>query len=331
MALKKALVTGGAGFIGSHLCEALLARNFKVIAVDDFSTSSKSNILHLLKNKNFKFYRGSILNEKLVSKLISNSDIVYHLAAAVGVKFILDHPINPILTNIEGTRIVLKLADKYRKKVLFASTSEIYGKHVCSPISEDDDRILGSTRVNRWSYSGAKAVDEFLALAYAKEKKLPVVIVRIFNTVGPSQVGRYGMVLPRFIDEALSNKPITVYGDGLQTRSFAYVKDVVRAMIDLSLSPKAEGEIFNIGNDKPISVRELAEKVKQRANSKSKIRFLSYKKAYGKTFSDFEEIGCRVPNLSKIKKFIGYKPEYGTDGIIDNTIVYYLENKRRRK
>jgi len=324
----KALVTGGAGFIGSYLGEELLVRGFSVTVIDDLSTGSKSNIAHLLNNKSFKFHKGTILNKKLMEKLIKSSDIVYHLAAAVGVQFILDHPVGSILTNIEGTEIVLKLADQYRKKVLVTSTSEVYGKHVCAPFKEEDDRILGSTSISRWSYSDAKAMDELLALAYAKEKKLRTVIIRLFNTVGPRQVGRYGMVLPRLIQQALDNKPLTVYGDGNQSRAFAYVKDVVCAIVDISLSKKAEGEIFNIGNDQPITIKDLASKIKQKTNSKSIVKFISYKKAYGKQSIDFEDMQCRVPDLSKIKKMIGYRPRYGIDAIIDNTVEYFLKKKK---
>lgn len=328
---KRALITGGAGFIGSHLCEELLDRGFFVTVIDNLSTAPRSNSTFLSKKKNLKLYKDSILNEKLIERLIKNCDVVYHLAAAVGVKFILDHPLGSILTNVEGTQIILRLANKYRKKVVLTSTSEVYGKHVCSPIQEQDDRTLGSTSVSRWSYSDAKAIDEFLALAYAKERKLPVVIVRLFNTVGPRQVGRYGMVLPRFIQAALSNEPIIVYGDGLQTRSFAYVKDVVRAIADLSLAKKAEGEIFNIGNDQPISIKDLAAKIKEATRSQSEIKYISYEEAYGDKSHDFEDIECRVPNISKIRSLLNYQPQYDIGKIIEATVEYFRDTKKGKK
>jgi len=326
-----ALVTGGAGFIGSHLIEELLDRGMRILIIDNLSTGKKENIAHLLKgNYDIKFYKAPITNKVLLKKLIKESDIIYHLAAAVGVKYILDHPVDSIITNVEGTSLILHLAATYKKKVVLASTSEVYGKHVCSPIKEEDDRTLGSTSISRWSYSDSKAIDEFLALAYAKEKNLPIVIVRLFNTVGPRQVGHYGMVLPRFIERALLNKPIPVYGDGSQIRTFTYVKDAVRAIADLSLSPKAVGQAFNIGSNQPITIMELAKKVKEKTNSKSQIKIIPYKKAYGK---DFEDIECRIPDISKIKKTIKYSPQYDIDSIIENTIDYFkgkiLQKKRR--
>jgi len=327
--IKRALVTGGAGFIGSHLCEELLSRGFKVYAIDNFATSRKENITHLLKNKYFRFYKGSILDRTLMKRLMNQCDIVYHMAAAVGVKYILDHPITSILTNLNGTEIVLELADQYKKKVIIASTSEVYGKHVCLPFRENDDRILGSTSISRWSYAEGKAIDEFIALAYANEKKLPVVIVRLFNTVGPRQTATYGMVLPRIIQQALDNKPITVYGNGKQTRAFTYVLDVVGAIVDLSLVKKAEGEVYNIGNEQAISIKAFALKIKQKTHSKSLIKFISYKKAYGKRSINFEDMQCRVPDISKIKEMINYQPKYDLDMIIDSTIVYFLKKDRK--
>jgi UDP-glucose 4-epimerase len=317
------LITGGAGFIGSHLAEELLAGGFKVTVIDNLSTGCRENIAHLLKDKNFKFHKNTIMNERLMSRLIQDNDIVYHLAAAVGVKYILDHPLDSILTNVQGTEIVLRLADKYRRKVLITSTSEIYGKHLCSASSEDDDRTLGPTSISRWSYSDSKAIDEFLALAYAKERKLPVVIVRMFNTVGPRQVGSYGMVLPRFIQSALAGKPITVYNDGSQTRSFTYVKDAVWAIVGLSLNKKAEGRIFNIGNDQAVSIKELAEKIKTRSGSGSKIVYISYAKAFGKKAPDFEDMGCRIPDISRVRKLLHYRPHFDLDMMIDETIDYF--------
>lgn len=331
MTKKKALVTGGAGFIGSHLCEELLERDFSVTVIDNLSTGSQANIRHLQKNNNFKFHKNTIMNEPLMDRLVKGCDIVYHLAAAVGVKYILDHPIQAIMTNVTGTEIVLRLADKHGKKVLLASTSEIYGKTVCSASSENDDRVVGPTTISRWSYSNTKALDEFLALAYAKENKLPVTIVRMFNTVGPRQVGHYGMVLPRFIESAMANKPITVYGDGSQTRTFTYVKDVVGAIVTLSLNKKAEGQIFNIGNDHAISIRELARKIKSKTGSRSHIRYISYAKAYGKQAGDFEDMGCRIPDISKIRKAIKFCPCYDIDKIVDNTIKYFYDKRNNRE
>ena len=327
----RALVTGGAGFIGTHLCDELLSRGFRITVIDNFSSAPASNLKYLLNKKNLKLYKDTILNQKLMARLIRNCDIVYHLAAAVGVKFILAHKVESMLTNIAGTEIILKLADKDHKKVVLTSTSEVYGKHICSTAHEDDDRIMGSTNVSRWSYSDAKAVDEFLALAYNKERKLPVVVVRLFNVVGPRQIGRYGMVLPRFIEEALSGKPIIVYDDGLQVRSFTYVKDVTRAIVDLSLEKKAEGEIFNIGNDQPITIKELAAKVKEKTRSSSEIKYISYDQAYGDRSADFEEIGCRIPDISKIKTLLGYQPQYDIEQIIENTIEYFANGKKGKR
>lgn len=327
--IKRALVTGGAGFIGSHLCEELLFRGFKVYAIDNFATSRKSNIAHLLKNKYFRFYKGSILNRELMKRLVNQCDIIYHMAAAVGVKYILDHPITSILTNLNGTEVVLEFADRYKKKVIVTSTSEVYGKHVCLPFRESDDRILGPTNISRWSYAEGKAIDEFITLAYANEKKLAVVIVRLFNTVGPRQTATYGMVLPRIIQQALKNKPITVYGDGKQSRAFTYVLDVVRAIVDLSLIKKAEGEIYNIGNEQAISIKVFALKIKERTHSKSPIKYISYKKAYGKKAINFEDMQFRMPDISKIKQMINYQPKYDIDSIIDNTREYFLKKGKK--
>ncbi len=326
--LKKALVTGGAGFIGSHLCQELLARGFQVAVVDDLSTSQKANISAIIKHKNFKFYKGSILDKKLMRRLIHGCDIVYHMAAAVGVKYILANPLGSIITNIKGTEIVLELADQYHKKVVLASTSEVYGKHICQPFKEDDDRIMGSVSKSRWSYAEAKAMDEFLALAYAKERGLAVVIVRFFNTVGPRQTGRYGMVLPGFILKALQNKPITVYGDGSQMRSFTYVKDAVEAVVALSLKKQAEGQVFNIGGAANISIKNLAHKVKQRVGSKSEVIFVPYSEAYQGKAKDFEDMPCRIPDTRKLQKMIGFKPEFSIEEIIDLTVDYFRKVKK---
>ncbi|MFH1690973.1 MAG: NAD-dependent epimerase/dehydratase family protein [Candidatus Omnitrophota bacterium] len=320
-----ALVTGGAGFIGSHLCEELLNRNYRVICIDNLSTGSKNNIKHLLKNTDFLFYKSSILNKKIMVLLIKKCDIIFHMAAAVGVKLIIKDSLNSILTNVEGTANILRLAGKYHKKVILASSSEVYGKHDCLAITEEDDHVIGSTVVNRWSYSASKAIDEFLALGYAKVKKLHVVIIRLFNIVGPRQSDRYGMVLPAFIKQALSNQPITIYGDGSQARSFAYINDAIDGIIELSINKKAEGEIFNLGNNEPIQIKALAEKVKEILASKSKIVFIPYEKAYG---ANFEDIPCRIPDISKIQACIHYMPRYNLDFIIKNTASYIQKNKK---
>ncbi|NQU73229.1 MAG: GDP-mannose 4,6-dehydratase [Candidatus Omnitrophica bacterium] len=316
----KNLITGGAGFIGSHLAEALLNRGDKVHIIDNLSTGSLSNIDRLTKNQNFSYTIGTIMNEKVVNKLIQDCDCIYHLAAAVGVKLIMEKPLETIETNVKGTEMVLRIANKYKKKVLITSTSEIYGNHVQHKLKEDDNRVLGPIKKWRWAYASSKTVDEFLALAYHIEKKLPVVIVRLFNTVGPRQTGAYGMVLPNFVQSALLGKPITIYGDGKQTRSFAYVKDVVKAMVELMGSPKTAGDVFNIGSEEEISINDLAKKIKKMVNSSSDIIRISYKEAYGKGFEDMRR---RTPDVSKIKKLIGYKPSVTLDEIITKVIDYF--------
>ncbi len=320
-----ALVTGGAGFIGSHLCESLLERKIEVYAVDNLSTGSMKNIAHLKKLKSFHFYKGSVTDEKLVKQLVKKVDIIFHLAAAVGVKYIIDNPLESIKTNIHGTETVLRLANSFgKKKVFIASTSEIYGKDRGgkSTFTETDDRLLGSTTKWRWSYSCTKALDEFLALAYCREKNLPVVIGRFFNTCGPRQSARYGMVVPRFIKQALSNKPITVFGDGKQTRCFLYVKDAVSAVLGLVDGNKATGEIFNIGNPGSISILELAEKVKKLTASRSKIKFVPYEEVYK---IGFEDMRHRRPDISKIRSVIDFSPKVGIDELLKRTIESFTK------
>lgn len=306
------LITGGAGFIGSHLAEELVKKGDDVVVIDDLSTGSLGNIKHLKKYSNFSYQIDTIMNEGLMRRLIGDCDIVYHLAAAVGVKYIIDNPLKSISTNVGGTEIVLKLADELgSKKVVLASTSEIYGKDRPGKrvFREDDDRVLGSTTISRWSYSCTKALDEFLAFAYWREKGLPVVIVRFFNTCGPRQTGRYGMVVPRFIRQAMENKPITVYGNGKQTRCFTDVADAVRAIILLANNPKAVGEVFNIGNPRNrISINTLAKKVKKLLKSRSRIQILSYEKAYEKGFEDMRH---REPDITKLKRITGFAPDIG--------------------
>ena len=329
---KRYFITGGAGFIGANLSRELLKRGWRVEVMDNLSTSRAANIKELLKNPLFTFHKGSIINRPFLRNPVKRCDVIFHLAAGVGVKYILDHPLLSEVTNLKGTENVLELAAKYRKKIVIASTSEVYGKHplTCAPFKEGDDRIMGPTTVSRWGYAEAKAMDEFLALAYAKERKLPVVIVRFFNVVGPVQIGTYGMVLPRLIGQALRNEPLTVYGDGRQLRSFTYIDDAVNALIDLAESRKAEGEVFNIGSNETISIRDLAKKIKKKMRIKKPIRYISYRKAYGRNAPNFEDMMCRIPDISKIKKVIGYNPRYDMDRIIDNTIRYFLERKKVR-
>ncbi len=318
----KVLITGGAGFIGSHLAEMLLEQGAEVSIIDNLSTGKLSNIAHIKHHSKFSYHIDSVLNKKAMEGLIKEVDQIYHLAAAVGVKYIIENPLLSLQTNIIGTENVLELANKYKKKLLIASTSEIYGKSESIPFKEEDDRILGSTHISRWSYSSAKAIDEFFALAFYREKKLPVVIVRCFNTVGPRQSGQYGMVLPKFVKNALLNHPLTIYGDGKQSRCFADVADVAGGMIRLMKEKKAEGEIFNIGNTEEITIEELAKKVKTLTNSKSKIEYVKYEDAYEEGFEDMKR---RVPDLSKISKFIGYTPQYNLEKILNRVIEYYEE------
>ncbi len=319
----KVLITGGAGFIGSHLADKLISLDYKVAILDDLSTGKMENVLQLENNKNFEIVVGSILNDSLVDKLVEQCDIIFHLAAAVGVELIVKKPMESLTTNIKGSEIVLEMAHRYHKKVLITSTSEIYGKNVNGPLKEDDDRILGSPLKTRWSYSTAKAVDEMLAYVYWKEKNLPSVIVRLFNTVGPRQTGSYGMVMPRFVSQALKNEPLTVYGDGKQSRCFIHVSDVVSALIKLVEDPKAVGEVFNVGSQEEISIEQLAKKIIEFTKSRSKIKYLSYKSAYEEGFEDMQR---RVPDTTKINKLIGFKPTYNLTGIIKD-IVGYIKSK----
>ncbi len=309
----KILITGGAGFIGSYLTEELLKRGNEVYIIDDLSTGRKENIAHLLDNNAFTFVEDTILNELNMKKLIDNCDIVYHLAAAVGVKYIIDNPLKSIEINVRGTEIVLDLANRAKKKVLITSTSEVYGKNPSPIFPENADSILGSTKISRWSYACTKALDEFLALAYFEKEKLPTVIVRLFNTVGPRQTGRYGMVIPNFVGQALAGIPITVYGDGKQTRSFTYVTDVIRGIIDLANHEDAVGDVFNIGNPVGITIEDLAKKVRELTKSKSEIVYIPYQQAYGE---GFEDMRYRVPDVTKIHNLTGYSPKVDLDEIL---------------
>ncbi len=316
----KILITGGAGFIGSHLAERLLAEGHQVSIIDNLSTGSLDNIEKIKDHPNFHYTIGTILNRELLEKLMTGVDQVYHLAAAVGVKYIIENPLLSLKTNIVGTENILELANKLKAKVLITSTSEIYGKSDNVPFHENDDRLLGSTHISRWGYSCSKAIDEFFALAYFREKRLPVVIVRCFNTVGPRQTGQYGMVLPKFIKAALLDQPLIVYGSGKQTRCFADVSDVVEAFIKLMANPDCLGEIFNIGTTESISIEDLAKKVKAMCGSKSRIDYMSYEDAFEEGFEDMMN---RMPSLEKVNQFIGYEPKYNLEAIIQRMIDYY--------
>ena len=323
----KVLITGGAGFIGSHLSEALLARGDSVYVLDNLSTGSIENIEGLKEDRRFHYTIDSIMNEPVVAELIDRVDVVYHLAAAVGVRLIVESPVNTIETNVHGTEMVLKLANKKKKKVLVASTSEVYGKNNTVPFHEDADLVMGATTKGRWSYACSKAIDEFLALAYHKEKKLPVVVFRLFNTVGPRQTGRYGMVIPNFVKQAILGHPLTVFGDGNQSRCFGYVSDVVGALIQLAENEGAVGEVFNIGNAKEeVTILELARRVKARTQSKSEIVMVPYDKAYE---AGFEDMHRRIPDTSKLARLTGYDPKVGLDEILDRVIAYFTSDQAR--
>jgi UDP-glucose 4-epimerase len=314
----RVLITGGLGFIGSHLAERHLSQGDEVYVIDDLSTGSFENVAHLKSNPRFKYFLDSVTNIQLTAELIDLADITYHLAAAVGVRLIVESPVKTIETNVRGTEVVLSLAAKKRKRVLIASTSEVYGKRETVPFREDDDLVIGPTIKGRWSYACSKAIDEFLAIAYWREKRVPTVIVRLFNTVGPRQTGRYGMVIPNFARQALNNEEITVYGDGSQRRCFTHVCDVVSALMGVITHPKAVGEIYNIGSDREITILELAEKIRKAANSSSRIVFVPYDVAYEEGFEDMMR---RVPALNKVNALIGYSPKATLDQIIADVIA----------
>jgi UDP-glucose 4-epimerase len=319
---KKALITGGAGFIGSHLAERLLERGDEVFVIDNLWTGKLANITKIQGHERLHLVVDTILNESVMNELIFKADHIYHLAAAVGVRNVMDHPVETLEINVKGTEVVLRLANRFKKKVFIASTSEIYGKHVEHDLSENNNRVMGTVKKRRWAYACSKTLDEFLALAYFDEKKLPVVIGRLFNTVGPRQTGRYGMVLPGFVQSALLGKPITVYGEGNQTRSFMHVNDAVGAIMRLMDEPPAEGEIYNVGNDQEVSINDLAQKVKEMTGSDSEIEHIPYEKAYGPGFEDMER---RCPNISKLKAAIGFAPSYDLTSIIQSVIDYFKE------
>ena len=312
----KILITGGAGFIGSHLSELLISEGNQVIALDNQSTGSAKN---LNPSSNLEVIKGSILDSNLVDSLMSKVTVCFHLAAALGVKNIVEYPLESLEINIKGSEIVLNAATKYQVRTLLASSSEVYGKNPNQPLTEDSDRVLGSPKVARWSYSEAKAVDEFYAFQLNKQKKLPVTIARLFNTVGPRQSGSYGMVLPRFVSAAVSNQPLTVYGDGSQSRTFSAVSDVVAALNELLKSDSTIGDVFNVGGNQLITIKALAEKVIKLTNSNSKIEYKTYKEVYG---ADFEEPNSRVPDINKIKNAIGWSPKKGLDEIISELATH---------
>jgi UDP-glucose 4-epimerase len=316
----KILVTGGAGFIGSHLVEELLARGHDVHVVDALTTSARSNLAHLEGNPKLRVTIDSVLNEPLMDEAIGEADLVYHLAAALGVQWILQHPLRSLETNLRGTDVVLTAADRYRRPVLVASTSEVYGKNDSGPLKEDDDRILGSSQLSRWFYATAKAADEALAAAYWQERRLPTIAVRFFNTIGPRQTGRYGMVVPRFIGQALQNEPITVFGDGQQSRCFTYVGDVVRSVIALTETESAWGDVYNVGRQAEITIADLAQRVIELTGSSSEIVYVPYEQAYS---GGFEDMRRRVPDVTKLRETIGYAPETSLDESLRRIIAVY--------
>jgi len=316
----RALVTGGAGFIGSHLSDALLAQGHEVLILDNLSTGSFDNIAHLKGRPGFEYFIDTVNNESLLAELIDRSDVVFHFAAAVGVKLIVEQPVYTIETNVHGTEVVLKHANKKKKLVVVASTSEVYGKSTAVPFNEETDLVMGPTLKHRWAYACSKAIDEFLALAYWKERKLPVIIVRFFNTVGPRQTGQYGMVIPNFVRQALAGEAITVFGDGTQSRAFTHVADVVAALLKLVVEPKAIGQVINIGNMQEVTMTQLAERVRDLSGSKSIIKHIPYDEAYE---SGFEDMPRRVPDLTRVKGLIGYEPKHNLDDILVQVIDHF--------
>jgi UDP-glucose 4-epimerase len=314
------LITGGAGFIGSHLSDAYLERGDEVTVIDDLSTGSIENIAHLKSHPRFHYTIDSVHNQPLLAELIDGCDVVFHLAAAVGVKLIVESPVRTIETNVRGTETVLALANKKKRKVLITSTSEVYGLSTEVPFREDGNLVMGATTKGRWSYACSKAIDEFLALAYWREKKLPTVVVRLFNTVGPRQTGQYGMVIPTFVRQALAGRPITVYGSGEQTRCFGYVGDVVGALTGLMDKDEAVGEVFNIGSNEEVSIVEVARRVKELTDSKSEIVFVPYDEAYEEGFEDMPR---RVPDITKVHNLVGFEPKERLDGILEKVIAHY--------
>jgi UDP-glucose 4-epimerase len=323
---RHALVTGGAGFIGSHLSEALLARGYRVTIIDDLSTGRFENIAHLVENPNFRFAIDTITNEVVMDRLVSECNLIFHLAAAVGVRLIVEQPVHTIETNVMATEAVLKAALRYKARVLIASTSEVYGKGNTVPFQEDDDVVLGPTCRSRWAYAASKMVDEFLGLAYQQEKGLPVVVFRLFNTVGPRQTGRYGMVIPRFVEQALQGQPLTVYGDGRQSRCFLHVHDAVQAILALADTPQAVGQVFNIGSTEETRILDLARRVLEvvdrngqgSAEAGERLQLIPYEEAYAEGFEDMER---RVPDISRIHGLTGWQPTRSLDGILEDVVA----------
>ncbi len=314
----KVLITGGAGFIGSHLAERHLTMGDDVCIVDDLSTGAIANVQHLKIHPQFSYYIDSVTNRHLMAELVDLCDIIYHLAAAVGVRLIVDSPVRTIETNIRGTEIILELAETKRKRVLITSTSEVYGKLSRVPFREDDDLVMGPTNKSRWSYACSKAIDEFLAIAYWKEKKVPTVIARLFNTVGPRQTGRYGMVVPNLVVQALTGQDITLFGDGAQSRCFTHVNDTVDALIGIAAHPAAKGEVYNVGSDHEITIIELATRIKHMTSSDSRIVFVPYGKAYEE---GFEDVRRRVPDIAKLTRLIGYRPRLSLEQTLESIIA----------
>jgi len=318
------LITGGAGFIGSHLAERLLERGDHVVLLDNLSTGSMENIRHLKSHDRMQYFLDSIENRQLLAELVDDAEVVVHLAAAVGVRLIVESPVRTIETNVNGTQLILEAASKKRKLVVTASTSEVYGKNTQVPFREDADLVLGPTTKGRWSYAASKALDEFLALSYWKEKKLPVIVVRLFNTVGPRQTGRYGMVLPNFVGQALDGKPITVYGSGKQSRCFCDVRDVVEALMRLMETQRAVGEVVNVGNTEEVTIEGLAQLVKERTRSSSPIEFVPYDQAYE---PGFEDMFRRVPSVEKLETLTGFRPRTSLVEIVDRVAAYFRERR----
>jgi UDP-glucose 4-epimerase len=326
----KILITGGAGFIGSHLADRLIARGDDVSVIDNISTGSIDNLSHLLESRQIKIYIDTVCNPVLMEELIRDADHVYHLAAPVGVKYIMEHPVLSILDNVRGADVVFGLCNKYRRKVLLASTSEVYGRNLdflgdeTKKLGEDDFQLKGSTKNHRWAYSNAKSMDEFLAFAYYREYKMPVVIVRFFNTVGSRQTGMYGMVIPTFVQQALAGQPITIYGTGDQSRCFIHISDALDAITALMSEPAAVGDVFNVGSEEEMSIRALAEKVKARVGSSAEIVHVDYKTAYGEGFEDMLR---RTPDTTKIRNLIGFRPKFDLDRMLDDIIAYYRSRR----
>ena len=322
----KALITGGAGFIGSHLAERLLENGYRVVALDNLSTGSLNNLAGVLDHPSFRFVMDDVRNEATAHLLVEQADVVYHLAAAVGVQLIVDEPVHTIETNIHGTEVVLSVANKFRKKILLASTSEVYGKSENVPFREDDDTVFGSTKYSRWAYACSKAIDEFLGVAYHQQYGLPVVVARFFNTVGPRQTGQYGMVIPRFVERALKNEPLLIYGTGKQSRCFGYVGDVVDGITALMDCPTAPGRVYNVGATEEISIEALADKIITMTGSKSEKKYISYEEAYGRTFDDMMR---RLPSLERIHKTVGYVPKTSLAETLERIIAHKRESLDR--